>query len=57
MKSIDRYAEFKDYSLDQILLLIQKGSIIAGRMARKVNYQNKKSIKELIENGNRKLKQ
>lgn len=56
MKSIDRYAEFKDYSLDQILLLIQKGSIIAGRMARKVNYQNKKSIKELIENGNRKLK-
>ena len=43
MKSIDRYAEFKDYSLDQILLLIQKGSIIAGRMARKVNYQIKVS--------------
>lgn len=56
MKCIDRYKELKDYSLDQILFLIKNGKLIAGRLARKINYKNKKSIKELIEDGNRKLK-
>lgn len=57
MKSIERVAELKDVSLDQILLWVRTGKIITGRLARKIDYHNKKSLKELIENGNRKFRE
>lgn len=56
MKCLDRYKMYKDWSLDQILSAIRSGKIPAGRLAEKVKHEKNKSLKEILENGNRKFK-
>lgn len=53
MKCTDRYEQYKDESLDKIILEIRKGNIKAGRYAHLVKVNKNKIIKdkELFTNG------
>lgn len=57
MKCLDRFKLYKEWSLDQVLSAIRSGKIIAGRLAPKVKHSKHKSLKEIMEDGNRKLEQ
>lgn len=57
MKCLDRFKMYKEWSLDQVLSAIRSGKIIAGRLAPKVKHEKNKSLKEILEDGNRKFKQ